>query len=357
MVILFHYSTLRCWSTRWSLDIAEPKPREYGMCDTAISTDSIPTEGSGAFRLRGMMARGLRRLAGLAVADVFVGPISRARCLPEQSLICVANHTWCLDLITTLLSTNALGRDYSVLGSKRVASLLGPLKGGFGIVPMSGSPFENIQRIRTTLQDHGHKLALWIFPQGVWIPPTWDTARSVSTQAAKMIGILNRAVPILPVHIEVLVVRQLRPAVVITLGEVISPSAAPDRGIAETMSNLRAEATARLRSDCCEYRSIMHPDGFLFCGYPIRKQEIALFARHLPQITNLDIQPTPQGWTINIGCRNPMREESIAAIIGQQLPGVTGPNFLRHATLRVLPMKKTAYDERPDIMRDKEVRR
>jgi len=272
---------------------------------------------------------GMTWVARRLLADIFVGPIDRQERLPTDSCVFVANHTWRLDVITTTLVTKALRRRYAVLASRRVAHTLGIVKHLLGLVPISDSPLRNIGALKSLVAG-GPNAAIWIFPQAVWIPAAWDVRNSVPAVAERVIKLLNLGAPVLPVHIEVITVRQIRPAVVVTLGEVMSPHALSDCILGDLMAEVRADAKSRLAASCAEYRSILHDDGALFCGYPVRTRMVARYARRIFGAQEFRLAATVDGWEAKITLRNPGRDVHVRHALAKALPGVLPANFQRH---------------------------
>jgi hypothetical protein len=264
------------------------------------------------------------------LADIFVGPADRLACIPVQPLVFVANHTWRLDVITTTLVTKAMHRTYAVVASRRVARALACVKNDLGLVPLSDSPLQNIGALKSVVGSR-QNVALWIFPQAVWIPATWDTRNSVPEVADGVIKLLNRSTPVLPVHIEVIVVRQIRPAVVVTLGEILPPSAAlSGRTLGDLMDHVRADAKARLAGHCAEYRSILHDDGALFCGYPIRKQMIARYAKRVLGAQEFNLTGSQNGWDAKLTFERAITGTQFTDALAKALPGVLAASLQRH---------------------------
>ena len=282
-----------------------------------------------------LVKRGAAALARALMADVFIGPRNRVSCLSDEPLICVANHTWCADVLITLLASGSLSRNYLVLGSQRVGRTLGPLKGLFGIVPLSASPISNIRTLNTVLSASRPKLAFWIFPQAIWIPHTWDTRGTIPGTSEKVIQMLNRKASILPVHIELVTVRQVRPAAVITFGDVIPKAAIDHRTVSDILADLRVEAMERMAGHCSEYYSLLHHDGLLFCGYPIRSRTIRQFTKRAIHAKHFQIVPTADGWHVITGFAAPMGEEAVRSALTANLPGVLASRFLRYTTIEV----------------------
>jgi len=242
---------------------------------------------------------GMKTVARMLLADIFVGPVDRLARLPTESCLFVANHTWRLDVITTTLVTRFMRRRYAVLASKRVARALGFFKDQVGLVPVSDSPLRNIGALKSVVASDPNT-SVWIFPQAIWIPATWDVRYSVPAVADRVIKLLNRVTPVVPVHIEFITVRQIRPALVVTLGEAVPPQVMSDVSLGDLMAEVRADAKARLAASCAEYRSILHGDGALFCGYPVRTKMVARYGRRIFDAKEFSLTTATNGWRLAV---------------------------------------------------------
>jgi hypothetical protein len=274
-------------------------------------------------------------LARSLLADIFIGPQDRIARLPFQPLIFVANHTWCLDGLITLLVCRSLGRELRLLSSKRVARALHCFKKSLGIIPVSTDPIANIRTLKSLVELSEPGLALWMFPQAVWIPRAWDTRSTIPEVAERLIKSLNRSVSIVPVHIELVIVRQVRPSVVVTLGEVIPTFHTSNLAVSEMLGDLRIESDQRLSSHTSEYYSILHDDGVLFCGYPIRSKAVARIVRRAINAVDFNMRPKSDGWTIKISFQQPTEESAVKDAVRNALPGVLAPWFLQYTKIEV----------------------
>jgi len=278
---------------------------------------------------RALLHCGMKSVSRGLLADIFLGPVDRLARLPAESCLFVANHTWRLDVITTALVTKAIHRDYAVLASKRAVRQAGFIKHHLGMVPVSDSPLQNIGALKSLIVGHP-KMAVWIFPQAAEIPEAWDVRNSIPVVADRAIKLLNRGAPVVPVHIDVLTVRQIRPAVIFTLGEVVPPHALSEHMLGDLMVEMRAEAKVRLAASCTEYRSILHDDGALFCGYPVRTRMVARYGRRIFETQAFSLTATPDGWEVKLMLRESADEAQIKRALAKALPGVLAANFDRH---------------------------
>jgi 1-acyl-sn-glycerol-3-phosphate acyltransferase len=278
---------------------------------------------------------GSKFIAKLLLADIFIGPQERLTSLPPESIICVANHTWYLDVITTRLICKTLGRDYSVVASPRVMRALGKFSKTLGLVPVSANPLANIRTLKSALAQRGHNSSLWIFPQAVWIPRSWPIQDTIPPVAENVLKMLNRDTAILPIYIELLAVRQIRVSAVVTVGNPLPKSALSSVTIGDKFAELRAETLNRLDSHCSEYYSILHKDGIIFCGYPIRRNRASIFLRRKLGVEKVHISATTTGWDIKLKCAPNSDQDTMRKKIFSIFPGVAASRMSNYVKLEL----------------------
>jgi hypothetical protein len=276
-----------------------------------------------------------RTLGRALLGDIFVGPDDRVQRLPQEPILFLANHTWCLDGLITLLLSSHLSREYSVIASARVARIYRGIKDYLGIIPMSKDHLENIRVLRNLVDKCPSNSAIWMFPQAVWIPQFWDVRDTVTELVEKTVKMLKRSIAVVPVHIELITVRTLRTTVVFTIGELIQPTQGWSERVAESLEKLRAESASRLSSHCSEYRSILHEDGYIFCGYPIRLRKIERVLQRKANLLQFNLKPIENGWTVEYTCSPLIHQGYVNAMFSDLLPGVLWTTFKKHLTIEV----------------------
>ena len=83
-------------------------------------------------------------------------------------------------------------------------------------------------------------------------------------------------------------------------------------------------------ASCSEYRSILHDDGALFCGYPVRKRVVARYGRRIFEAQEFNLTATPEGWEVKLMLRKSADEAHVKHALAEALPGVLAANFERH---------------------------
>jgi hypothetical protein len=281
-----------------------------------------------------LIARAAQQMARTLTADIFLGPSDRVESLPPEGLIFACNHRWQLDGLAAFLASISLQRTFKIVASPRASRQLGFAGRQLGMVGLSTTPIANIRVIKETIEQTP-KLALWIFPQGESVPDSWGAGSVISAAAGQTLKMLNREASVVPVHIELVVVRQLRASIVMTLGAVSLRANSSTLDVTSIFADLRQETLNRLASHSAEYRSLIRKDGLLFCGYPIRGRWVRQFFRAKGVADEAQLIRISDGWRFEADNKHPVAEAKVRAALREEFPNELLNHFLVHTEIKV----------------------